>query len=156
MTATPDVAKVTADLGAAITRVMSANVLFVNPGWVLPPRIWNYLATLRNSQGALAFPEMAGGVLMGFPFKICTQIPVNLGTGTNESEVYFVNWVDCVIGEALNLMIDVSDTAAYYDGSAVVAPFSQDQTVIRVISEHDFNMRYVYSAAMITGVIWGA
>jgi HK97 family phage major capsid protein len=154
MTATPDVAKVTSDLNKAVARVVAANVNLVKPGWMMSPRTFFYLKALRDSTGAKAFPELGDGMLLGYPVGMTTQIPDNLGGGTNESEVYFANFSDLLIGEALELSVAVSDQAAYHDGSNVVAAFSLDQTVIRVILETDFAMRYDKSASMITGVTW--
>jgi hypothetical protein len=67
-----------------------------------------------------------------------------------------VNFDDCFIGDAMKIRIDVSNTAAYYDGSSVVATFSEDQTVIRAVSMHDFACRYDHSIAVLSGVDWGA
>ncbi len=58
------------------------------------------------------------------------------------------------IGDNLNLTIDVSQEAAYYDGANVVAAFSQDQLVIRAIAEHDFVLRYDKAVAVLAGVDW--
>ena len=60
---------------------------------------------------------------------------------------------ECVIGETANLMLDVSSEASYVDsGNNVVSSFAQDQTIIRVIEENDFAMRYsaaaVYESAV--------
>jgi hypothetical protein len=46
-------------------------------------------------------------------------------------------------------MVDASDVAAYYgtDGK-VVSTFQRDQSLFRVISEHDFNMRHLQSLAV--------
>jgi heptaprenylglyceryl phosphate synthase len=59
-----------------------------------------------------------------------------------------------VIGDALNLQIDVSQEAAYHDGSNVVAAFSLDQTVIRAIIETDMVMRHDAAVTVLSGVKW--
>ncbi len=64
--------------------------------------------------------------------------------------------VDAVLGEAMNLVVDASDTAAYHDGSSVVSTFSQDQFVVRAIQEHDFVMRREESVCVMNQVTWGA
>ena len=83
-----------------------------------------------------------------------TTTGTNAVTGTG-SEIYFVNFDDAIIGDAMQVRIDVSNTAAYYDGMNVVATFSEDQTVIRAVSMHDFAMRYDRAAALMYGVDWG-
>jgi HK97 family phage major capsid protein len=155
MTATPDLDKITKDLNNCRRRVVAADVDLEKAGWLMSPRTMFYLAGLRNSQGALAFPTIdENGTLHGYPIHMTTQIPENLGAGTNETEIYFVEFTHCIIGEALNISVAVSDQAAYHDGSNVVSAFSQDQTVIRVIEEVDFGLRFDKSGSMITGVTW--
>lgn len=155
--ATVNLANVTTDLGKLILALRKANVRFIRPGWILGPTAENYLMTLRDANGNFAFKdEMLRGTLFGFPYRVSTQLPENLGAGANESEIYFVDWADAIIGENMDLIIDVSREAAYHDGTNVVSAFSLDQTVIKAITRHDFALRYDKSAAVLTGVTWSA
>lgn len=152
---TVNLANVTSDLSALILKLEQANVAMTNPGWLFAPRTKAYLMQVRDGNGNYAFrDEMLTGSLWGFPFKTTTQIPVNLGGGTNESEVYLVDFADAIIGDTMQIMVDVSSDAAYHDGSNVQAAFSLDQTVVRVISQHDFGLRHTESVAVLTGVTW--
>lgn len=154
-TAGTSLANVTTDLGNLRLALRTANVRFLRPAWVMSPRSENYLMTIRDGNGNYAFrPEMLTGKLWGYPFGVTSQIPENLGSG-HETEVYFADFADVVIGESEQLMIDTSMEAAYYDGSAVVAAFSKDQTVIRAIEAHDFGMRHIASVSLLTAVTWG-
>ncbi|HAW61041.1 MAG TPA: phage major capsid protein, partial [Pseudomonas sp.] len=104
-----------------------------------------------------AYPEIDAGLLKGYKWALTTQIPTNLGAGGNESEIYFVNFADCYIGEVEQLAIAISTEASYKDGEGnVVSAFQRDQTLIRVISKHDFGPRHIESIAIGTGVTWGA
>lgn len=153
---TVNLANVTQDLGKLLLALKNGNIAMINPGWMFAPRIEIYLMTLLTSNGVYAFrEEMLTGKLWGMPYKTTTQIPTNLGGGT-ESEVYLVDFADVVIGEAEQIVLDVSQEAAYYDGSNVIAAFSQDQTVIRAIAMHDIGMRHEASATVLTAVTWGA
>jgi len=150
---------VTNDLAAAVLALKKNNVRFIRPGWLMSPRSEMYLMALRDSNGNYAFrDEMLAGRLFGYPYAVTTQIPENLGTGTNtnESELYLVDFADAIIGEATQLIIDASSEAAYVSGGNVVSAYSLDQTVIRVIAEHDFAVRHPESVAVITGLTWGA
>jgi HK97 family phage major capsid protein len=156
--ATVNLANVTTDLLGAIQRMLDANVKMRRAGWIFAPRTWTYLLSLRDGNGNFAFkPEMDGGKLFGFPYKVTTNIPTNLGSGTpNESEIYLADFADVVIGETTGVMLDVSSEAAYHDGSNVVAAFSLDQSVIRAIIEVDLGMRHAESVQVLTEVDWGA
>ena len=152
--ATASLDTVTTDLGKLVLALKQANVRFIRPGWLMSPRTEMYLLTLRDGNGNYAFrPEMLAGRLFGYPYAVTTQIPENLEG--NETEVYLVDFADAIIGESTQLIIDASTEASYID-DGLKSAFSLDQTVIRVIAEHDFAMRHAASVAVLTGVKWGA
>lgn len=153
--ATINLANVTNDLGQLVLRLANANVPMTRPGFIVAPRTWNYLMTVRDANGNFAFrEELMQGRLWGWPVKMTTQIPVNLGGGTDESEIYLADFAEIFVGETTQLLLDTSSEAAYHDGSAVQAAFSLDQTVIRVIVEHDLAMRQPDAVAVMTAVKW--
>jgi HK97 family phage major capsid protein len=151
-----------ADLNAVVAALASMKLLLVNgmsrmirPTWFMAPIILEYIRTRRDSVGGFYYrDEIAAGTLDGFPYFTSQQIPTNLGTG-NGSEIYLVDMADVVIGDTLNIMVDASDVAAYYgtDGK-VVSTFQRDQSLFRVITEHDFNMRHLQSLAVATTSDW--
>lgn len=145
---------VTDDLGTLVLFLKNNNVRMINPGWLMSHRSEEYLMNVRDSLGNFAFrPEMLTGKLRTWPYKATTQIPNNLGGGS-DSEVYLADFADVVIGDVGTLRLDASTEAAYYDGSQVQAAFSLDQTVIRAIAEHDLGMRHDFSVGVLTGVEW--
>ena len=156
--ATVNLANITVDLGTLVLALENADVRMIRPGWLMAPRTKHFLMTIRDGNGNFAFrEEMLAGKLWGFPFATTTQIPINLAvTGTAESEIYMTDFVDAVIAEASEIVIDASPNAAYFDSasSAVVSSFSRDETVIRAISRHDFGMRHDASVAVLSDVDW--
>lgn len=155
---TVNLANVTNDLSRLILSLLNNNTRMISPGWLMAPRTKVYLGDLRTTTGDKAYPEVeASNTLRGYPIGVTTNIPINLAvTGTGESELYFVDFADVVIGEVPTISIDVSSEAAYHDGSNVVAAFSLDQTVIRVIMENDLVVRHGYSVAVLKDVNWGS
>ena len=179
--ATVNLANVTVDLGKAIQKLMAADVPLIvpqfpsggpnqvqpvtaRPGWIFSPRTYMYLTTVQNGQGFYAFrPEMMQGTLWGYPYRVTSQVPETYTalsaaeTGGTRTEVYFGAFAHAVIGESLGLMVDASQEAAYADaGGTVRAAFSMDQTVVRVLAEHDFALRHDKAFALIQDVLWGA
>ena len=147
------------DLGKLVVQLRVNNVRFLNPGWIMAPRIWNYLLTITNTNGFYVFRDemLSKGTLWGYPYQVTSQIPVNLtdvSSGTAGSELYFTDFADFVICQATQLLIDSSTEAAYVDGGNVQAAFSNDQTVIRAILEHDCVARHDFSIAVLTGMTW--
>lgn len=144
-------------LGGMMLRLETANVDLAGCGWIMAPRTLRWLQSLRDGNGNKAYPEIDLGLLKGYKVALTTQIPTNLGVGGNESEIYFVNFADCYIGEDTTLAIAISTEASYKDaGGNTVSAFQRDQTLIRVISKHDFGPRHVESVAVGTGITWGA
>jgi HK97 family phage major capsid protein len=153
---TVNLANVDADLNKVLLRIIQNNIKIVTGGWITSPRVLMYLVGLRDGNGNLAFPTLQGTAptLKGYPVRTTTSVPVNLGVGTNESEVYFADFRHVVIGDTMAVRVDVSDTAAYHDGTNVVSAFSKDQTVIRLIVEHDIGLRHDKAVAGLTAVTW--
>lgn len=144
-------------LGSMMLRLETANVELDGCGWIMAPRTLRWLQSLRDGNGNKAYPEIDLVLLKGYKVALTTQIPTNLGAGGNESEIYFVNFADCYIGEDTTLAIAISTEASYKDaGGNTVSAFQRDQTLIRVISKHDFGPRHVESVAVGTGITWGA
>ena len=145
----------TNDLGRLVLHLEEANVRMIRPAWIMSPRTKQYLMTVRDSNGNYAYrPEMLLGQLWTWPFRTTTQIPVTLGAGTDESELYLVDFADAVIGEATGLTIDASSDASYVEAGSLRSTFSRDQTAIRAIAQHDFGMRHDASIAVLTAVQW--
>jgi HK97 family phage major capsid protein len=144
-------------LSALILRLENANSNMIAPGFIMAPRTKRWLAALRDGNGAKAYPELDLNMLKSFPVGTTTQVPINLGTDGDESEIHFADFGDCFIGEDDAMVIDFSKEATYKDSSGnMVSAFQRDQTLVRVIAKHDFGPRHVESVAVMTGVKWGA
>jgi HK97 family phage major capsid protein len=149
--------KVTFDLGRMVLALEEANVAFGNPGWMFAPRTKQYLMTVRDGNGNYAFrAEMLTGRLWGYPFKTTTQIPRNLGGGSNFSEIYLVDFDDVIIGQTLGVEVAMSTEATYIDPVTgdMRNAFTQDLTLLRVLMEHDIQIRYDASISVLTDVDW--
>lgn len=155
MTATPSLVTITTDLGRLELALLNANISMTRPGWIMAPRTMMHLMNLRDGNGNYAFPEMMNGQLRGKPFRVTTQIPVNLGGGT-ESELYLADFAHVVVGEQQGIELAISTEAAYRDASNTLqGSFSRDETVIRAIAKHDLALRHLPAVAILTGVTWG-
>ena len=138
----------------------AANVPDIKRRWFLNPRIYNYLYGLLNSLGVYVYrDELSRGTLFGYPFSSSTQIPVNLwdtnGTQKICTFIMLAEMDDAIILDSMQLELAVSREGTYYDANGVLqSGFQKDQTLIRAIAEHDFQMRHLPSIAVDQGVIW--
>nr|WP_300312764.1 phage major capsid protein [Halomonas sp.] len=156
---TADLAGIDAYLDSLILKLMESDSLLLNPGWGLSPRTYMKLFGLRDGNGNKVYPEMANGELKGWPIKHTTTIPTNLDTSgaaaNNESEIYFADWNDVVIGESDTMTIDFSREATYKDAADnLVSAFARNQSLIRVVKEHDIAFRHPEGLVMGTQIPW--
>lgn len=130
-------------LNSLILKLMESNSLMIKCGWAMSPRTYMTLFGLRDGNGNKVYPEMSKGLLKGYPIEHTTTIPSNLGAGGNESEIYFADFNDVVIGENSDMRVDFSNEATYYDTNGeLVSAFARDQSLIRVITQHDIGFRH--------------
>lgn len=87
--------------------------------------------------------------------EFTNQLPENLGDSGNESEIYFVDMSQVLIADTMMYRIAISTDATYKDGDELVSAFSRDQTVMRIIAEHDFGLRHDKACSIATGIKWG-
>lgn len=146
------------DLEKARYLIRKNEVPMIGIVWYISPRTETYLRGLRDTNGNLIYyNEMIGGKLMGYPYYVSTQIPDDLGTGSNESEIYLVATQQHIIFDNMMFEIDAYRGAAYVGpGGVVQSGLSNDETVIQLIGRHNFFQRHPYAAAVIQKVKWGA
>jgi HK97 family phage major capsid protein len=148
------------ELGGLINKLDTANVPDMKRVWFMHPRSKNYLFNVQNALGVYVYrDEISRGQLLGYPFKTTTQIPTNIidPTGTNSdcSFIALVEMTDAMILDSMQLELAVSRDGSYIDASGnTQSAFSNDQTIIRAIAEHDFQMRHDASIAVSQFVRW--
>ena len=146
------------DLAKMIRRVKGVNGVIRKPGIIITPRVEEALETVSTSFGVYPFrAQLEAGKIRGFPYRTTTQIPENLGSGSNETEVYLADFAEFYMGENEDVLIETSREATFVDGSgATVHAFQQGVTAIKATGRHDFGLRHVEKAAVLTGCKWGA
>jgi HK97 family phage major capsid protein len=153
-----------ADMGKAIRLLQEGNVpLNTDNGyWIMAPRTYWGIYNLTATTGNYVFREEMSsrdanapqGRLLGYPIRVTNQVSKTLGatgigsTGT-ASLLMFVHSPSCLIGDSLNVQADVFLNGTYYDGAAVVSGISTDESVIRVLREHDFSLRHDVGASTV-------
>lgn len=155
---TVNLANIDADARAMELALLEANILMINPRWVMAPRVFAFLRDLRDGNGNLVYPSLslASPTWKGFPVERTNNVPVNFGAGANESELTLIDFSESTIAESYQVRIDASETASYRQNGEVVSAFGRNQTVIRALAAHDYGLKRKAAAAILTGVKWGA
>jgi HK97 family phage major capsid protein len=78
--------------------------------------------------------------VLGHPFATTTQLPTNLGGGSDQGEVIFGNWSDLLIGMWGGMRLKASEDAS--------TAFERDQLWVRAIMDVDVAIRRVESFAV--------
>lgn len=153
-------ATVAAELGGAVNRLDTANVPDSKRVWFMHPRSYNYLFNVQNSLGVYVYrEELLTGKLLGYPVRKTTQIGTNYynsdGSHTDCSFVFLTEMDEAIILDSMSLELMVSREGTYVDANSnTVSALQNDQTLIRAIAEHDFQMRHDQSTAVIQAVRW--
>lgn len=159
-TAAFTLATVAGELAGAVNKLDTADVPDDKRCWFMHPRSYNYLYNVQNSLGMYVFrDELNKGTLLSYPFKKTTQIGTGYynadGSHTDCSFVMLAEMTEAIILDSMQLELAVSKEGTYYDeNNNLVSAFQRDETVIRAIAEHDFQMRHDASVAIIQFVRW--
>jgi len=146
------------ELGGAVNRLDTANVPDSRRTWFFHPRTYNYLFNVQNSLGVYVYrEELTKGTLLSYPYRKTTQIGINYydgnGGNTDCSFIFLAEMDEAMILDSMSLELAVSREGMYVDSSSnTVSAFQSDQTLIRAIAEHDFQMRHDQSVAVIQRV----
>jgi HK97 family phage major capsid protein len=146
------------DLATSMRLLEQSNVPVIKPAWLMAPRSKYGYIQLRDGTGRAYFAdEMKGGTLMGAPFFTTSQIPINLSGGGSggsaESELYYLETTQWLLGLGLLPSLEVSRDAAYVDSNSTLqSAFSRNETVMRVVLRADFAPMHTQAATVITGL----
>lgn len=147
----PTLAETRKELSRIIKLVKQSNV--VGPtsklAWIMNARFESFLMGLTESTGAVPayLDQLDRGMLRGYPVFVTEQIPDNLASfaaaNSDETRVFFGDFDTFVIAESGGgMQVKVFPDGTYEEGGQVYSGASRDQTYVRLILKHDFNMRY--------------
>lgn len=151
-----------ATLAKAETEMRNRKVMGRKAAWIMAPRTRIFLSGLRDGNGNRAYPEIqygpdAGGPrLRGKPVYETTIMPINLGSGGDETDIHLIDFSHVLFGEASGLTFKVSEEAGYKVGGTMHSAFQRNVTLVRAITHHDADIRHVGAVVNITDVDWGA
>lgn len=156
-------ATVIAELIGLQTKLDLANIPGIKKSWAMSPRIRNYLRGIVTDTGQFVFRDEIDkvdaaapeGRLLGWPIYTSTQVPINLGTGGDESEIYAFDANECVIYESRQMELAISTEGTFTNTAGQPqSAFASDMSIIRAILAEDFQMDHDEGVALLTGVKW--
>jgi len=148
-------AAVEALINSIVSRVEDADVPMLAPGWVMRASTKNFLAGLRDANGYPLYPSIdKDGTLKGYPIYTSSQIPNNLGAGS-DTEITFADFSEIMIGDSQTPTLATSDQASFVDQSGdTISAFERNLTLMRASSEHDLAPMHDVAIAGATVTGW--
>jgi HK97 family phage major capsid protein len=123
-----------------------ANVPMLNPYWVLSPIAESYIKDLAFASGPFAWaPEMnsTSHSLNGVPYT--TSSTVSKATDNSYSDMWIGDWSEFVWGVSYDLSLEISREGSYVANGSTYSAFQRDETLVRLITEHDFGVKHPVS-----------
>jgi hypothetical protein len=152
--------EVQTDLQKAMSKLTDNDVDIDMAAWFWSNRSRNYLAfTLRDTEDRPTFKAeltAANPMLNGQPAWKTNNVPNNLGSGNDESELILTAMNEAWIADEQGLRVRASTEASFTDeNNNVISAFDQGLMVIILERDLDFAMAHDKSVAVIEQVKWG-
>ena len=154
----PTVAQIEGDASKLELNMDMINLPQDRAAWVMSPRTLTFLQNLRDGNGNRYFPELQAALptWRNKPVMKTTNMPVNLGAGTDESVLALINFGDVFFGESRALQFAVSTDASYVKNGQTVSAFQNELLLIRATTEVDVGLKYLQAVQKLTNIRWGA
>jgi HK97 family phage major capsid protein len=152
----PTAAQIDADARWAINALININL--AQAKWVMSQETAGFLEDVRDANGNPMYPSMglANPTFKKIPVLVTTNLPTNLGAGSNRSHISLTAYNHVLLGEEDGITVRVSDNATYTDaGGNLRSAFERDETVMIAVARHDVGVRHLRSVALLTDVRWG-
>lgn len=134
----------TADIpGYLLGELMGKNVPMISVGWAFSGRAWAWLYNLKTSTGAYIFrAEMDQGKLLGYPFFVSNQVAYTAGS-PGYVDIFVGDFSEFYDGIQMEMQMEASREGSYVDSEGnTVSAFANDQTLLRLLTLHDYNVRH--------------
>ena len=128
------------------------NSRMLKPVWIASPAVKRFLLTLRDGVGYYFFQELREkGTIDGIPVLTTNQLPTNLATTSGSgkgSKLFLIDMADVIITDSFAPTIELSGEASVSINGSQVNLFQNDLSALRIIQEHDLQLRHLQSLAV--------
>jgi HK97 family phage major capsid protein len=118
---------------------------------LLKERVQHY--TGQTTQLGYVFPPILSREQLaeqtGHPWHITTQVPVNLGAGSDQTELIFGNMIEGLIGMWDGMEVEVSTQATTADGRSM---WARNEVALKLTHEFDFAVRHPESFVLASAI----
>lgn len=126
----------------AMALLENANVPMENVAWLFNPLAKSWMMGKAFASGPFAWAnEMnVNKTLDGFPFHSSATVK---NSSTTWGNIWLADWSELVWGVSYDIALDISREGTYVNSAGTtVSAFQRDETLIRLITELDFNVKH--------------
>ena len=145
------------DFGNAINALETANVMMERVGMIMAPRSKNFLMfrAIDGENRPFFLEEMRGGTWLGVPFVTSTTVPINLGGGSNESEILLADFAQVLYADVGVMKMEFFAEGSYTLNATLVSSMERNEQVLRAVHEHDLQVEHAAGVYLLTAVTYG-
>jgi HK97 family phage major capsid protein len=124
-----------------LAKLKQANIPMENVKWLFNPIGESWLEDLAFASGPFAFPSLDSGKLKGYDF--IESATVGYDSTNSKADFWVGDWAQFLWGVGYDISVEMSREGTFDDGSGnQISAFQNDLTLVRLITEHDFNVRH--------------
>ena len=134
--------KITADFPVWLrAKAMNKNIDDVKLGWAFNSITEAYIMNMKTTTGAYIYrEEMQTGKLLGAPYRISNQIPVDK---EGKTDIFFGNWADLMIGDQMGMETLTTLEGSWIDDEgAQHSAFEENLVATRATMYDDIAVRH--------------
>ena len=125
-----------------LAKLKQANIPMDNVKWLLNPMGESWLEDLAFASGPFAFPSLDEGKLKGYEVIESATVGYD-ATSTPTADFWVGDWSQFLWGVGYDISVEMSREGTFDDGNGnQISAFQNDLTLVRLITEHDFNVRH--------------
>ncbi len=152
----PTVAQIAEELLKCQYLVEVSDAGMQRPGWMFHPRVKYFLMQQRTSDGFPIYQqELSNGTLHGHAVGTTTQIPITKDTDGDETEIYFGDFAQVVIGTDAGVRVSEGPHAYQDSDGNTVFSFQSGITVMKLDTSTDICLRRDDAFGIIENADWG-
>jgi HK97 family phage major capsid protein len=124
-----------------LAKLKQANIPMENVKWLFNPIGESWLEDLAFASGPFAFPSLDSGKLKGYDF--IESATVGYDSTNSKADFWVGDWSQFLWGVGYDISVEMSREGTFDDGNGNhISAFQNDLTLVRLITEHDFNVRH--------------
>ncbi len=126
-----------------LAKLKQKNIPMENVKWLLNPMGESWLEDLAFSSGPFAFPSLDEGKLKGYEVIESSTVGYNESGSPITADFWVGDWSQFLWGVGYDISVEMSREGTFADGNGnQISAFQHDLTLVRLVTEHDFAVKY--------------